>query len=233
MQNKLNIHCLQHVSFEGLGCIENWIQDHGHSLSYTKLYENPKFPDLDTIDALIILGGPMSVHEESEFPWLKAEKEFIKSAIEQHKKIIGICLGAQLISNVLGGNVTSNHQNEIGWFPVSILDSNVEILKGFPKSFSVFHWHGETFSIPENAIRLIESEACANQAFLYRNHVLGLQFHLEVTLETMRKMAFHEQSELIKDTFVQTYDEIVNNTIYLDENNQMMFRLLDYLFDKE
>lgn len=233
MQNKLNIHCLQHVFFEGLGCIENWIQEHGHSLSYTTLYDNPTFPDLDAIDALIILGGPMSVHEESEFPWLKAEKEFIKSAIEQHKKIIGICLGAQLISNVLAGNVTSNPQNEIGWFPVSILDSNVEILTDFPKSFSVFHWHGETFSIPDNAIRLMESQACSNQAFLYGNHVVGLQFHLEVTLETMRKMAFHEQSELVKDTFVQTYDEIINNTTYLEENNQRMFRLLDYLFDKE
>ncbi|MBP2283975.1 GMP synthase-like glutamine amidotransferase [Flavobacterium sp. CG_23.5] len=233
MQNKLNIHCLQHVSFEDLGCIENWIQDHGHSLSYTNLFDNPKFPDLDNIDALIILGGPMSVHEESEFTWLKAEKEFIKSAIDQHKKIIGICLGAQLISNVLGGNITSNPQNEIGWFPVSIVDSNVEMLKGFPKSFSVFHWHGETFSIPEDAIRLMESRACVNQAFLLGNHVLGLQFHLEVTLETMTKMAFHEQSELVKDAYVQTYDEIVNNTTFLEDNNQMMFRLLDYLFDKE
>jgi GMP synthase-like glutamine amidotransferase len=232
MSKKLNIHCLQHVSFEGLGCIENWIQDNGHSLSYTTLYDNPKFPDLDTIDALIILGGPMSVHDEAEFSWLKAEKEFIKFAIEQHKKIIGICLGAQLISNVLGGNITTNHQKEIGWFPISILDSNVALLKGFPKSFSVFHWHGETFSIPKNAIRLMESEVCKNQAFLYENQVLGLQFHLEVTDETMKAMAFHEQSELVKDHYVQTYDEIVKNTVYIEQNNQMMFRLLNYLFDE-
>lgn len=232
MSKKLNIHCLQHVSFEGLGCIEKWIQDNGHSLSYITLYDNPIFPHLDTVDALIILGGPMSVHDNTEFPWLKTEKEFIKSAIEQRKKIIGICLGAQLITDVLGGKITANHQTEIGWFPVSIFDSNTAILEGFPKSFSVFHWHGETFSIPENAIRLMESEACANQAFLYDDHVLGLQFHLEVTEETMRVMAFHEQSELVKDTYVQTYDEIVSNTIYIEQNNQMMFRLLDYLLAK-
>jgi GMP synthase-like glutamine amidotransferase len=233
MREKLKIHCLQHVSFEGLGCIENWIQDNGHSLSYIRLYDNPVFPDLDTVDALIILGGSMSVHDEAEFPWLKAEKEFIKSTIAQRKKIIGICLGAQLISDVLGGNITANHQTEIGWFPVSILDSNTTILEGFPKSFFVFHWHGETFSIPENAVRLMESEGCMNQAFLYDHRVLGLQFHLEVTDETMRAMAFHEQTELVRDTYVQTYDEIVNNTVYIQENNQMMFRLLDSLFFME
>ena len=230
MRKKLNIHCLQHVPFEGLGCIENWIQEHGHSLSYTTLYHNPKFPDLDTIDALIILGGPMSIHDEAIFPWLKDEKVFVKSAIDRRKKIIGICLGAQLISNVLGGNITDNKQKEIGWFPVSILDSNVAILNGYPKSFSVFHWHGETFSIPENAIRLMESEACANQAFLYNDQVLGLQFHLEVTDAAMKQMAFHEQSELVKDTYVQTYDEIVGNTTFIKENNQLMFSLLDNLF---
>ena len=233
MRKKLNVHCLQHVPFEGLGCIENWIQEHGHSLSYTTLYHNPTFPDLDTIDALIILGGPMSIHDEATFPWLKDEKVFVKSAIEQHKKIIGICLGAQLISNVLGGKVTDNEQKEIGWFPVSILDSNAEILEGFPKSFAVFHWHGETFSIPENAVRLMESEACANQAFLYNNQVLGLQFHLEVTDETMKAMAFNEQSELVKDNYVQSYDEIVNNTMDIQENNELMFRLLNYLFYKK
>ncbi|MFV8441054.1 hypothetical protein [Flavobacterium sp. LB2P44] len=86
MSKKLNIHCLQHVPFEGLGCIENWIQEHGHSLSYTTLYHNPKFPDLDTIDALIILGGPMSIHDEAKFPWLKDEKAFVKSAIDRRKK---------------------------------------------------------------------------------------------------------------------------------------------------
>ena len=230
MQKKLNIHCLQHVSFEGLGCIENWILDNGHSLTYTRLYDNPKFPDLDSIDGLVIMGGPMSIHDEAEFPWLKTEKEFIKSAIEQDKKIIGICLGAQLISSVLGGKVYPNTQKEIGWFPVAVLDENTEILKDFPKSFPVFHWHGETFTIPENAVRLLESAVCENQAFLYQDNVLGLQFHLEVTAETMATMTLHGQSELIEDSYVQTYDEIVNNTGYIQKNNQLMFALLDNLF---
>lgn len=230
MSKKLNIHCLQHVSFEGLGCIENWIQDNGHLLTYTKLYDNPTFPDLNTIDALIIMGGPMSIHDEAEFSWLKTEKEFIKSAIEQHKKAIGICLGAQLISSVLGGSVYPNNQKEIGWFPVAVLDTNTEILKDFPKSFPVFHWHGETFTIPENAIRLMESIACKNQAFLYQDNVLGLQFHLEVTDETMAAMALHGESELIENSFVQAYDKIVNNTVFIQENNQLMFMLLDNLF---
>ena len=85
---KLRIHCFQHISFEGLACIDNWIEKHEHNLSYTKFYENPSFPNLEDFDWLIIMGGTMNIYQESEYPWLKEEKEFIAKAIKANKLIV-------------------------------------------------------------------------------------------------------------------------------------------------
>jgi GMP synthase-like glutamine amidotransferase len=229
MSKKLNIHCLQHVAFEGLGCMEEWISRNNHNLTYTHLYNNEALPDVDKIDVLIVMGGEMSIHDEADFPWLKAEKIFIKEAIDANKKVIGICLGAQLISNALGGIVSINEDKEIGWFPVEVVASELPILKHVPKVLNVFHWHGETFSIPENAVRLFQSEGCLNQGFLYKDHVLGLQFHFEVTKETMSEMAVAGQDELIEAKYVQSLETILATTQFVEQNNTIMFRFLDFL----
>ncbi|WP_316635464.1 type 1 glutamine amidotransferase [uncultured Flavobacterium sp.] len=229
MSEKLNIHCLQHVAFEGLGCMEEWISKYNHNLTYTHLYNDEKLPDLDKIDVLIVMGGEMSIYDEIDFPWLKAEKRFIKEAINANKKVIGICLGAQLISSVLGGTVSINKDKEIGWLPVEAVAPQLSILKNVPTILDVFHWHGETFTIPENAIRLFQSAGCANQGFLYKDRVLGLQFHFEVTRETMRDMAIAGQDELIEDKYIQSLETILQTTQFLKQNNEIMFGFLDHL----
>ncbi|WP_166920900.1 type 1 glutamine amidotransferase [Flavobacterium poyangense] len=229
MAQIVNIHCLQHVDFEGLGCMEEWIAIHNHKLTYTHLYKGETLPDLAEIDVLIVMGGEMSVHDEADFPWLKTEKRFIKEAIDQGKKVIGICLGAQLISHVLGGEVSANKDKEIGWYPVEVVAPELPILKNVPSVLEVFHWHGETFSIPENAIRLFQSEGCYNQGFLYKEQVLGLQFHFEVTNETMREMVLAGQKELIENKYIQSLDTILNTTAFIEQNNTIMFGFLDYL----
>jgi GMP synthase-like glutamine amidotransferase len=232
MSGKLNIHCLQHVAFEGLGCMEEWISENNHNLTYTHLYNNKTLPDVNKIDVLIVMGGEMSIHDEADFPWLKAEKKFIKEAIDANKKVIGICLGAQLISSVLGGKVSINKHTEIGWFPVEVTAPELPILKDVPAILNVFHWHGETFSIPENAIRLFQSEACLNQGFLYKDHVLGLQFHFEVTAGTMREMVIAGQDELIEDKYIQSLETILQTTEFVEQNNKIMFGFLDFLLKK-
>ena len=229
MKEKLNIHCLQHVAFEGLGCMEKWIMNNNHNLTYTHFYNGDKLPEVNKIDVLIVMGGEMSIHDEADFPWLKAEKVFIKEVIDKGKKVLGICLGAQLISHVLGGIVSINKEKEIGWFPVETVAPEMPILNDVPAILNVFHWHGETFSIPENAVRLFQSEGCANQGFLYKNQVLGLQFHFEVTRETMSEMAVEGQDELIEDKYVQSLETILNTTAFIEENNKIMFGFLDYL----
>lgn len=177
----MRIHYLKHVPFEGLGSIENILVAKGCELSRTCMYQDQSLPSIHELDALIVMGGPMGANDEDQFPWLTLEKEFIESVIQREVPILGICLGAQLIADVLGAAVIKNVYEEIGWFPVKrtkgLMDERVQNL---PTSFDALHWHGDTFGIPSGASNFIVSEGCANQAFVYGGNILGLQFHLEM-----------------------------------------------------
>lgn len=228
---QLRIHYFQHVAFEGLGCIEAWAFEKDHTLTATKFYENHQLPKIVDIDWLIIMGGPMSVHDEDKHRWLINEKAFIKQAIEAGKTVIGICLEAQLIADVLGANVYPNRYKEIGWFDVTKTTQGKakELLKAMESSFTVFHWHGDTFDLPEGAEHLLQSEACANQAFLYKDNVLGIQAHFEATKETLNEMITHGRHELIPDQYIQTEEVIVAHLVFIHENNQRLYGLLKKL----
>ena len=201
----LRAHYLQHVPFEGLGSIDSWLQSIHAETTGTRLFEDPTLPAVDDLDVLVIMGGPMSVNDEADFPWLMAEKEFIRAAIERDKAVIGICLGAQLIANAMGAGVHPNATKEIGWFPIfGTRSGNAEKLFSFPQELPVFHWHGETFDLPAGAVRLARSEVCENQAFQLGRRVIGLQFHLETTPITARDLAHFCRDELQPDRYVQT-----------------------------
>lgn len=223
---KLNIHYFQHVPFEGLGCIEGWATNSGHSLTSTKFYEDLQLPKIDAIDWLIILGGPMSINDEAEHQWLKDEKAFIRQAINAGKTVLGICLGSQLIASVLGSSIFPNPQKEIGWLPIQPVATAPNILFNTESELTVFHWHGETFELPEGAQRLAGSEGCANQAFLYNDVVLGLQFHLEVTHDSLKQMLIHGKEELVDGKYIQTEASIIARSSLVDENNQRMHSIL-------
>lgn len=227
----LRIHYLQHVSFETPGYIETWAKENKHRLSSTKFYKSSRLPEVDNFDWLIIMGGPMSVGDETDFPWLKAEKKFIKSAIEANKTVIGICLGAQLLAEVLGCKVYPGKKKEIGWFPVSKTQEaqNIELLKNVPKTLTVFHWHGDTFDIPNGATHLMQTEICPSQAFLYGDRVLGFQFHLEATSESLNSMVDNCSHELIPNEFIQTELEILNSELFCNATNNYLSGILDYL----
>src|SRR3990172_6021504 len=139
----MNIHYFQHVPFEGLGCIEGWAQALGHHLSATRFFENEPLPEIEAIDWLVVMGGPMGAGDEDKYSWLPLEKIFIEKAIGQAKVVIGVCLGAQLIADVLGAKVYPNEYKEIGWFPIQITDEGqISSLFGFlPSQFNVFHLH--------------------------------------------------------------------------------------------
>ncbi|MDP4239858.1 MAG: type 1 glutamine amidotransferase [Bacteroidota bacterium] len=228
---KLSIHTLTHVPFEGLGCIGQWINKNNHSLTYTHFYENYRLPNLTEIDWLIVMGGPMGVYDEAEHPWLIEEKTFIRQAINNGKTVMGICLGSQLIAEVLGARVYPNQKKEIGWFDVRLTEAakGLPLFNQFEERFPVFHWHGDTYDLPAGSIRLMSSDNCLNQAFLYRGKVLGLQFHVEVTGQSIKDMVNHGKEELIESPTIQLADQILTETAYLEENNHKMFRILDYL----
>jgi GMP synthase (glutamine-hydrolysing) len=232
---KLNIHYFQHVPFEGLGSIEQWCTENGHRLSATRFYESAPLPDLKKTDWLIIMGGPMSVNDEKKYPWLAAEKKLIRQAIAEEKTVIGICLGAQLIAETLGARVYQNEQKEIGWFPIKLTSEAIQhtLFFNLPNPITVFHWHGDTFGIPENALHLATSEACSNQGFLYQNKILGLQFHVETTKESLREMIVNGRDELVNGQYIQTEKEIENAQEFFESNRQVLFALLDRLAKKE
>ena len=189
----MRIHYFQHVEFEGLYMIEDWIKKNGYSLTQTKLFEKDfTFPSIDDFDALIILGGPMSVYDNDK-PWLQEEKEYIKKAIFANKKILGLCLGGQLIAEVLGGKVAAHTHKEIGIFPIQVKnnESAKKVFAGLNNNFFSLCWHSDRFEIPQGAIHLASSLACDNQAFLYKDRVLALQFHLEMNICAIKNMLVH------------------------------------------
>ncbi|HUZ58569.1 MAG TPA: type 1 glutamine amidotransferase [Hanamia sp.] len=228
---KLRIHYFEHIFFEGPGSIEEWCKKNGHSLSSTKFYKEFTLPNISDIDWLIIMGGPMDVYDEQKFGWLATEKKFIKQAIVAGKTVIGICLGAQILAEIFRAKVYKNKYKEIGWFSVewSFEATKSQLFEGIKSHVTVFHWHGDTFDLPENAIRLASSEACKNQAFLYNKKVLGLQFHLETTATSLQQMLENGKSELIPEKYIQPEEEIRNHQRFIEKNKEILFILLDRL----
>ena len=224
----MKIHVLQHVEIEGPAFIQTWAQEHGHELSITHWYRGETPPPLSGIDWLVIMGGPMSVHDEGEIAWLRDEKRYIEAALRADKTVLGICLGAQLIADVLGASVTLNSQREIGWFPVETADAS-PLWQNMPPKFAAFHWHGETFALPTGAVHLAHSEACENQAFAIGDKVLGLQFHLEVTPDTVQQFVEHGRDELQSAPFVQSESTLLEQNEHFPGSNRAMRQLLDNL----
>jgi GMP synthase-like glutamine amidotransferase len=229
----MRAHYLQHVPFEGPGSIGPWLESAGYRTTMTKFYESTSLPPSDQLDLLIVMGGPMSVNDEEHFPWLRLEKQFIRKLIRAGKAVLGICLGAQLIANALGEAVYPNRRKEIGWFPVQGIPPERKSTFRFPPSIEVFHWHGETFDLPEGATLLAKSEACENQAFQLGQKVIGLQFHLETTPETARAIVTNCRGEILPSMFVQP------ETVILDQApdkyqaiNNLMAEILTFITRK-
>lgn len=225
------LHYIQHVPFEGPAAIANWCEAHGVKTKGIFLYEEPAFPEVEEVELLVVLGGPMSVHDEENFSWLKPEKEFIRAVIDAGKPVLGICLGAQLVAEVLGGVVSESEAKEVGWFPVELRGDAASdpIVKLFPQTFEVFHWHGEAFSIPPGATALARSSGCENQAFVYNGNVLAIQFHLETTPESASKLVEHCAEDLEPGVFIQDREEILDCEDLADDANELMRAVLDYL----
>lgn len=225
----MNIHYLQHESFEDLASIEKWAKIAGNTITSTKFYQSYTLPDFNAFDMLIIMGGPMGVYDEEIFPWLKEEKAFIKKAISSNKKVIGICLGSQLIAEVLGAKVYKNKEKEIGWFDIEFSENakSNKYFKDFPSSQKVFHWHGDTFDLPLGAVHIASSAACKNQAFTYRDNVIALQFHIEATSKSIKELITHCKEELELAPYIQNEKDILANEPLAAECNKLMYQLLD------
>lgn len=228
----MHIHYLQHVPFEGLGSMQQWFMDHGFDVSVTHLYAGESLPELQDIDWLVVMGGPMGVNDEHLHPWLTGEKTFIEKAITSGKIVLGICLGAQLIARALGADVEKNSYREIGWFPLQVHDDARQtaigkILQSHPLAF---HWHGDRFEIPSGATPLARSNACDNQGFIYQERVVGLQFHLETTTQSARDLIKHCGDELDGSDYVQGSDDMLSQPERFLAINKVMSEILEAMY---
>ncbi len=224
----MRLHSLEHEPFEGLANIAVWAKNKGHSITRTQLFKNEKLPQMSDFDWLVIMGGSMNIYEEDKYPWLIAEKRFIAEAIRNKKILLGVCLGSQLIADVLGGRVTKNKHKEIGWYPVILTKEarNSSIFSSLPEKFIAFHWHGDTFRIPPGAKRIAESEACTNQVFEYRK-AIGLQFHLEYSVASINLMFKNCGDEIVAGKYIQKPDEIVSKNGNVAGAQRLLNMMLD------
>ncbi len=222
----MKLHYLQHVPFEGLGHIAEWARFRKIEVSGTKLFAEEAPPSPDKLDWLVVMGGPMGIYDHEQHPWLVEEKTFIKECIDSGKTVVGICLGAQLIADVLGARVYPGEHKEIGWFPVRRADGAPQ---WFPEEILAFHWHGDTFDLPLGAVRLAYSDACHNQGFLCKDRVVGLQFHLESTHQSIEDLIENCSDELVEAPYIQSALRIRSSYSEINPINVVLSELLDQL----
>jgi GMP synthase (glutamine-hydrolysing) len=226
----MKIHFIQHVPFEDPAFILDWAAKNKFPVSFGRAYVNDPYPDYNEFDLLLIMGGPMSVNDEHLLPWLKTEKVFVKNAIERKKVVIGICLGAQLIASIFKATIKKNPVKEIGWFPVTFNDTVCSTLDlPFNGEMMTFHWHGETFDLPDGALLLASSEACHNQAFSIGNSVFGFQFHMEATPFSVERLITHCENELDGSAFVNDKEMISSLLHYTNNTNSVLETFMDWI----
>jgi GMP synthase-like glutamine amidotransferase len=227
------LHCLKHVPFEGLGTIEQWATERGWTVTVTELALPDAFlPSPTDVDLLVVMGGPMGVHDTDAHPWLVREQAFIGSAIDAGVPAIGICLGAQLLALVLGADVTRNDEPEVGWWPVDPVSTDAASrawTSCFPSTFTSFQWHHDTFGIPQRCVRVATSAACANQAFEYDGgRVTGLQFHPELDLPRIREILDRCGSDVEHPAgWVQSPEMFLGGEGHADDSRTLLFAYLD------
>jgi GMP synthase-like glutamine amidotransferase len=228
----MRLHYLQHVPFENPGSILKWAEENDCTVTSTHFYDGGNVPKHEDYDWLVVMGGPMNIYDEKNYPWLIDEKSFIQEAINYGKVVIGICLGAQLIADVIGGTITKNPNLEIGWFPITLSSEarSSPLFSFFPEKPTVFHWHGDTFSsLPEDAVCIAENSACKHQAFIYKKKIFGFQFHLENTEKIIENLLNHCKDEMVPGVFVQTQKELLLHPEYIKQDNKLMNMFLTQL----
>jgi GMP synthase (glutamine-hydrolysing) len=173
----------QHVRHEGLGTLDPLLRGAGLQIACVNFSREPEaWPSLDGCDGLVVLGGPMGVHDTDKYPHLSLETKLIESAVKNETPVLGICLGAQLVASALGARVYPNGIKEIGWYDLAPTSNATDdpLFRHIEQTEKVFQWHGDTFDLPRESVHLASSPLCSNQAFRYRKNIYALQFHLEI-----------------------------------------------------
>jgi len=189
----MSVLILKNIKTEGPGTIQDFLRENNIAYKIVELADE-EITNTEKFDALIMMGGPMSVNESDIYTYISREEELTRDFIKKGKKVLGVCLGAQIMAKALGAKVYRGKEPEIGWYDIELTEAGIKDnlmnkLALHPKAgdywkkFKVFHWHGETFDIPEGAVRLAKSGLYQNQAFKCSDNAYAFQFHIEVTKE--------------------------------------------------
>lgn len=218
-----------HASFEQPGSIEAWAKRNNHETEEVRPYAGEQLPDIDAYDMLIIMGGPQSPLEIEDSSFLKDEINLIKQALDKNKRIIGVCLGAQLITEALGAKTERSPNKEIGMYQLELLScaESDPVFSKFPKMLDVMHWHSDMPGLVDEVELLAKSEGCPRQAFRYGDRVYGFQCHFELTKELVEGMIEHCNGDLKAGKYVMTPEELM--ALDYSEINRRMDKVLDYL----
>jgi GMP synthase-like glutamine amidotransferase len=227
----VRIHCLQHVPFEGPGAIADWSARRGHELLHVHAYRGDVLPAAREVEALVVMGGPMSANDVSELAWLAAETRLVEQVLRADRPMLGVCLGAQILARALGARVYRARQREIGWWPLRVRPEarKATPLADWPESLVPLHWHGETFDLPAGAEHLAETETCPHQAFLWRR-ALGLQFHVEATPQSVAELTQVCAAEIGSGAFEQAAERIRGESQHCAALGPLLEAALDRLF---
>ncbi|MCK4934538.1 MAG: homoserine O-succinyltransferase [Simkaniaceae bacterium] len=228
----MNVLFILHAEWEMPGVIETWAREREFSVSFCRPFQGEKIPSASNFDWFILMGGPQSALNIEQLPYLQAEKELVKDAIFQNKFLLGFCLGAQIIGEAFGASAERSPHREVGIFPITLTEAGVAdpLFEGFPKEFSVVHWHADMPGISRDAQILATSEGCPRQVIRYSEKAYGFQCHLEPTLEIMQNMTLQCAGDLIPDKYIQSKEEMLQadySTI-----NEYMRKFLNHFFDR-
>ncbi len=210
--------------------ISLWAADRGYRVNQIYVCNNEELPPVDSFDWLMVMGGSQQAWDEGANPWLQEEKAFLSDTLAAGKIILGICFGAQLLAEALGGKLFPNPQKEIGWHEVSLTRQGQEsfLFQDIPSDFVTFHWHSDHFSLPRSCTRLAGSKATENQAFVDKDRPLvGLQFHPEYTRDMVRYYASEHSQDWVPDVYVSAKDQVLTRTEEIPDTYWLMETLLN------
>jgi GMP synthase-like glutamine amidotransferase len=210
--------------------ISFWAAKKGYPVKQTYVCNNEDLPAIDSFDWLMVMGGSQHAWDEQENLWLQEEKAFVAEALTKGKRFLGICFGAQLLAEALGGRIFPNEHKEIGWHEVSVNREGQTsyLFQNIPASFSTFHWHSDHFSLPRNCTRLADSKTSKNQAFICNDRPLvGLQFHPEYTRDMVNYYAGEHSQDWVPDEFVTDKEEVLARTKTIPDTYWLMETLLN------
>lgn len=227
-QLKLKILCITHADFETPGVIAEWAANRHFDFTIVRPYRGELIPPQNTCDILILMGGPQSPLKLAEFPYLEDEIKFTQQAIRHNKKVVGFCLGAQLIGEALGAKTERSPEKEVGVYPVTLTEEAAvdPLLMNYPKTIPVIHWHNDMPGLTKDAVVLAKSQGCPRQMIRYQPSVYGFQCHLEITHDGIKTMIEAVPEDLHPSLYTQTTAQLLEEHDYA-AINAMMIDLLD------